>query len=757
MKAGIITFHRAVNIGAALQTFALFNYISKNVCDVEVIDYAPNNLLVPKSKLAGRVKNRAKILLHRVDRNSIARQKKFSDFLNRHIAMSSITYHGDSEIFAKPPQYDLLISGSDQILNTTLSGNSKAYYLGFSCNTRKITYGSSFGRSQLSDFELNCIREELPKFEAISCRERQGKTIIEHEIHKECDIVADPVFLLRKDEWRCVCSSPNIHKQEYIFVYVMEVNQTVINVVEDAKKRYGLPAIVVYGGSDRTGISGSVDFCCGPEDFIKYIDNASAVVTNSFHGAAFSLIFGKPLITIAHSTRNDRLEHLFDEAGIKDKLIREWDEGIINDCVVGGDAYKNLEPLIEHSKEFLHGYYDKNRKTISERPSVYTTIDACTGCSACAAVCPVNAIIMVRDEKGFLHPEVTENCVHCNRCVNTCQIKSAEAIKHPISQLCYGFKAEDEYRIASSSGAFYAKLAEAFLKQGNSVVISAKYSTQFSVEHHAFSSYEDISATRGSKYAQSDFSNVYNQVTKCLLDDKKVLIVGTPCQITGLRMYLKQKKISEEHLLFVDIVCHGVSSPKVWLQYVDTIREHYGIIKDITLRDKSKGWRGYHAAAYTVNGLAINDDAGLLSLYPDLLTYDLILRPCCFQCEHAHLSRCGDITIGDFWEIANGEKDFVDKLGVSMVLPNTDKGKKWVETILSDDHVVARQYPVSILGQHNLFKPTEEGFGYDRFWRLFDKNGLIGTCKRMGLYGTFHGGYLISKKAFRKIKKVISL
>ena len=756
MKAGIITFHRAVNIGAILQTFALYDYVSKNVCDVEVIDYAPNNLLVPKSRIVGVAKKNAKILLHMIDRNSIVRQRKFDYFRDKHIVMSNKTYRGDAEIFTNPPQYDLLISGSDQIFNTTLSGDSKAYYLGFGVNSRKISYASSFGRSQLSELELNCIREELPKFEAISCRERQGKTIIEHEIGKECDIVVDPVFLLTKDEWRQVCSSPNTHKQEYIFVYVMEVSKTVIDVVEAAKKQYDLPVIVVYGGSDKAGIGGVPDFCCGPEDFIKYIDNARIVITNSFHGAAFSIIFNKTLITIAHSTKNVRLEHLFSQAGIDDKLISEWKDENICDYLVGESVYERFNPLIDHSKNYLLGFSDLNRKTIKSRPAVYTVPESCTGCSACSAICPVNAITMVRDKKGFLYPEVSDKCIHCNMCINTCQIQSAGHLKHPVPISCYGFKAEDHFRLTSSSGAFYTRLASIFIKQDNSIVIAAKYNDLFSVEHIAYSSSEGINETRGSKYVQSDFSNVYRLVTKAILDNKTTMIVGTPCQIAGLRLYLERKKISEDRLLYVDIVCHGASSPDTWQKYINLITNEYGSIKYITLRDKTQGWRGYHAAVTIEDGRTIKN-CKYTSLYPALLTFDLLLRPSCFQCQYSSLSRCGDITIGDFWELANTDEDYVDNLGISMILPNSEKGKLWVKKLSKEEDVEYHQYPVSILAQHNLFSPTERGFGYDSFWKLYDIFGLIGACRLMGIYGLLQGGYLFSKRAVRKIKRYICL
>lgn len=348
LKIGIVTFHRANNLGANLQAFALNKYICENIGDCEIIDYIPNNQVDNRSFIRKSLSKIKKIVLFFQYINDM----KFEKFRKRYYKLSNESYYGDSDIFFKGVQYDVLISGSDQILNTTLSGDSKSFYLAFCEGKKKISYASSFGRENISNIEKNYIEEYLSKFNALSVREKSAADILKKQIDAESKLVLDPVFLMEKKDWRKYKAGINVPKK-YIFVYAMEVSSQLEQIVEITRKKLDIAVLVVYGGKGNK-IKAKEIKNCGPSEFISYIENAELIITNSFHGTAFSVIFEKNFICVSHSTRNTRLENIlnlcnFSERMIAPNSIFDIENALIN----GGEALKKLSQYIQGSKEYL--------------------------------------------------------------------------------------------------------------------------------------------------------------------------------------------------------------------------------------------------------------------------------------------------------------------------------------------------------------------------------------------------------------------
>ena len=335
-KIGILTFHRANNLGAVLQASALLKYVQDNIGQCELVDYFPNNGIPINYVGIKKVLRYCKrIVLYPFAAKNRKRELSFDNYRTKYYFLSDKQYMGDSGIANAHFDYDAIISGSDQILNTTLTSNSKAYYLDF-FNGKKISYASSFGRKDVSKEEIELIRNELPKFAALSVREQSGADIIKREIGKEPQLVLDPVFLLGKDEWSKRCDEQLKLPKKYIFVYSMEVSPVLENAVSTIKEETGLPVIIVRGGGKSGLIEGNEDSTCGPEEFLRYIRDAELVITNSFHGTAFSLIFEKKFLCVAHSTRNARLENIMDlveeyHSLVSEKISSSWDT-----CIVDG-------------------------------------------------------------------------------------------------------------------------------------------------------------------------------------------------------------------------------------------------------------------------------------------------------------------------------------------------------------------------------------------------------------------------------------
>lgn len=307
----------------------------------------------------------------------------------------------------------------------------------------------------------------------------------------------------------------------------------------------------------------------------------------------------------------------------------------------------------------------------------------CTGCGACAAVCPKNCIQMHPDSEGFRQPVVdTEKCIHCNRCASVCPVMNPP-VKQPEAKVYATKNKDDAVRQESSSGGVFTALAEYVLESGGAVCAAA-YDNNFSVVHDFAHSKGDLGRFRGAKYAQSQADHCFPEIKRLLAAEKKVLFVGTPCQTAALHSYLKDEC---NNLLLVDMVCHGVPSPKVWKRYVDELSAEAPVEK-INLRSKATGWSHYgYCVDITQQGRVAHMPQGQNWFMRGFVS-NLYLRHSCENCPFKGSSRCSDITLGDFWGIWDLAPNFDDNKGTSLLMLHTPKGHAAWEGIKSSFDVL---------------------------------------------------------------------
>ena len=214
----------------------------------------------------------------------------------------------------------------------------------------------------------------------------------------------------------------------------------------------------------------------------------------------------------------------------------------------------------------------------------------CSGCSACAAACPVSCISMEMDGEGFLYPTVNEEiCVNCGLCEKICPIIS-QKMPYAADIISYAALTKREYirKNSSSGGAFY-ELGMAVIEEGG-IVFGACFDNDLNVVHEGAENEKELLRLLGSKYVQSDISAVLPKVKSELERGRKVLFSGTPCQVGGLYAYLKEPY---KNLISVDLICHGVPSSAIWEEYV-SCREGKAksAVNGVSFRNKSTGWRG---------------------------------------------------------------------------------------------------------------------------------------------------------------------
>lgn len=304
----------------------------------------------------------------------------------------------------------------------------------------------------------------------------------------------------------------------------------------------------------------------------------------------------------------------------------------------------------------------------------------CMGCTACYNVCPQKCITMQTDEEGFLYPNInTDDCINCNVCDRICPLRK-ETIFSPFVTLAFATQAKDsEIRNNSSSGGAFSVMAHWILQQ-KGVVFGAGYDKDFNVIHYGVEDYAELSTLRGSKYVQSNLRDTFNEVRNHLMQNKWVLYSGTPCQIAGLKSFLKQKTLCEK-LILLDLVCHGIPSPKVWQKYLlyNKTRLHSDI-NFVSFRHKKYGYAGSTMALGFTNG-KIYYSGRDIQFFKYTFFEDINTRPSCFKCHFKTIKRESDITLYDCWHVNEFDKTMDDDKGTTMVLIHSDRGRKLFDMI----------------------------------------------------------------------------
>lgn len=356
-KIGIITFHNADNYGAILQAYATQKFLENNGYEAKIINFYHNNSSKQRPfyrKLISFFKS----FLKANTRNAMIKHLKCNRFRNRYLKQT-IKYFGDESIFLSPPIMDVYISGSDQILNFDLTRNSVAFYLSFVQKGKRISYGSSFGKSQLNSLEIDAVHKYLSKFDALSFREKEGYLLASKYI-SQCKetIVVDPVFLIGFDGWNDLVKMHKMKIEEkYIFVYGIENNELFNNIVAKIHEEYKLPIFAAYSSSFVApsfvkNVSNS-----NPQKFLSILKNAYLVVTNSFHGTAFSILFKKRFICVDPLVRRSRIVEILEKIDCSNKLICNFVQSLVFDehIIDGKKAYAKMEKYIDFSREYLIG------------------------------------------------------------------------------------------------------------------------------------------------------------------------------------------------------------------------------------------------------------------------------------------------------------------------------------------------------------------------------------------------------------------
>lgn len=324
----------------------------------------------------------------------------------------------------------------------------------------------------------------------------------------------------------------------------------------------------------------------------------------------------------------------------------------------------------------------------------------CSGCGACAQICPRSCISMTSDIEGFLYPILdSAKCVQCGKCVKVCPVMNTQ-IRTPLDALA-AMNQNSEMLKKSSSGAIFPLLAQMWIREGG-YVCAAEMMEDLSVKHTVTNTFDGLRRMQGSKYVQSDMRNAYTEMKKLLDLGKKVLFVGTPCQVSAVRnMFAKNLN----QMLLVDLICHGVPSQEFFLRHIGrTYNQSNRLVQVVTFRDKPF----YEASCYR---LTIKDGVSTRHIQPNRdAYYNLFLksasyRESCYACKYACAERVGDITIGDC-STRSKYPCFPYAAVVNTVLVTTQVGQRFWDKVKSEAIFCELDFSEEMKRNHQLREPS---------------------------------------------------
>lgn len=350
--------------------------------------------------------------------------------------------------------------------------------------------------------------------------------------------------------------------------------------------------------------------------------------------------------------------------------------------------------------------------------------ELCTACAACMNVCGCKAISMEEVAPfGYVYPKVDKSrCIDCGLCVKICPVNAPSSLHEPIKAYA-AISRNVEDLLSSTSGGASSVMVNHILHKGG-VVYGCVQNNYKDIAHHRIDKVEDAYKLKNSKYVQSNIGLVYCEVKKDLTDGREVLFTGTPCQIAGLRNFLRKEY---DNLFLVDLVCHGVPSQHLLIEDIDEILRRNGIQDDnyqVIFRKKtpctSNDRLKYGIFLYQENSELILPEKYVAFLNDNYITAfmsGIIFRESCFSCPYAKGHRGSDITIADFWGL--GDSSVPKENGVSLMMTSTLKGEKLVAEISSSCHIEERDVEEAIRGNGQLMAPSKCPKERADFFRIY--------------------------------------
>ena len=686
-KVAIMTWHTHENFGTALQAGATGSVLKSLGYEADLINYIPKPKITDATfaDLIWRCKNKAKLIISPVYA-STERSEFFKEFLKK-TAGYSAACTSFSELHDLNEIYDAFICGSDQVW-TPIYFDSK-YFLDFVENTNKmIAYAPSMGASKIENpYVRERMKNLISRFKHLSIRECQGAKIIKELTGQDATVVLDPTLLLNAEEWNSYINEAKLEKiqDKYIVCYFLGEANKYMNYVKELSKKLGVPYYVIPVTRKQKKAENCVPFEVGPCEFVSLIKNAEFVVTDSFHGTAFSVNCDVPFSVFkrfkdsSSESQNSRVYDFLDMLGLENRLVdSKKSVGNVLECdfsVANEKLAKKREESLQYLKNALGSAVAEPK--IQENVPFKIT-DLCCGCGACASVCNKGAITLVRNDEGFNHYSIdSEKCVKCGQCKNVCPMTNVKAPNMKEAVALYSVKSNSQEVLKkSASGGVGHELASQLLESGYAVC-GCVYETATNSAKHIWvtpDEKENLSLLQGSKYIQSNTADAISEIDS-IAEKYKIAFFGTPCQAAAIDKILAKKGL-RENAIIIDLICHGVPSYHLWNKYLYAVNKKCGVGENpaVSFRGEESDW--HHRILQVAGNGKTHKQIEQKDDFYAFFRRSLCDMATCFDCPYRERSGA-DLRIGDYW----GKKFASEKQGVSMVVANTEVGNKKVESL----------------------------------------------------------------------------
>lgn len=349
--------------------------------------------------------------------------------------------------------------------------------------------------------------------------------------------------------------------------------------------------------------------------------------------------------------------------------------------------------------------------------NIMTVGNLCCGCNNCENVCPEKCIKMIEDKEGFLVPAVDENaCIECGMCLRKCPVLNDNRITCEPDVYAVHNK-NSETIMKSSSGGIFSLVADEIFSMDGVVWGAVLDEKENEVVFKSAKNISEIAPMRGSKYVQSILNDTFIKIEDDLKKEKRVLFSGTPCQCAALKSYLG---VDYDNLYIVDIICHGVPSTGLFKKYMEWLeKKEKSPVTEYKFRTKEYGWG--MKLSYKC-GEKLKHKNSIFDPYNCNFLNCNIYRESCYKCKYATKERCGDITLGDYWGVLREHPDFYYKDGVSLVLVNSEKGKKLFDGFKDKTDYIQSSFDKAVKHNENLRKPSTRPALRDSIYEGFATN-----------------------------------
>ena len=677
-KIGIVTFFNAINYGVWLQAYATQKALEDMGNEAEMINYMnPHEAeqLRYFNNDGGKVYGYATSFLKSLIFGRVRYYKRaFGNHLNEYYHLSPESYSDVSQM--QDVTYDVLVVGSDQVWNPDITEGKleKVYLLEFGKAGKRMSISSSIGSKPVRDEFKEEFIKAFERFDAISVREDFAAEQLQPLTKCPIKVVCDPTFLLSQEKWSALINEKSDYpceNEKYILTYFVSTDkrsQRYMDFISGYKEKLNLPVWSVQFSTYKNNPCDKLIVGATTADFLKLIQNAELVITDSFHGAALSINLNTNFMSIENKLNPLRIRNLMKRLDLSDRIDMQPED------------YKEID------------YSAVNEKVKEMREDSLAWIENALNSPA-------------GEEKAASADEKT-------------------AAAEDSAKYYAAFFTKKAIRRCSSGGIGYA-LARTFAR--DRVVYGVEYAPDFrSARYIRIEDPREARRIIGTKYiatekVMKDGKSVFQNILADLKEGKKVLYFGLPCEVGGLYKFLQKNGIErDESLITVDLVCHGPVAAKVQADYIDYLEEKYkSKVTDFSVRYKNPYWEPVYLRAAFENGkehvraLYETDFGRAFMIYGEER---------CYKCAYKGDGHVADITLGDFWGIKPDDEVY-NRMGTSVVITHTEAGDQILHQVKDIELREVNKEKAVFQGSMYQVSKAKNPY-YDVFIETYKKEGL---------------------------------